>query len=64
LTVYVHPCQNQYMNTNCEHRLSTLIETRGLGGWNPIEVYACDECGHRHEVAVAIETTDDDQDWS
>ena len=56
--------------TTCGHRLSTLIETRGLGTFNCVEVYACDECGHRSEVRTMHEAEDtgwapeDDEDWS
>jgi uncharacterized protein YlaI len=47
------------MNTNtCQHIMSTLVETRGLGGFNPVEVYACDDCGHRSEVRTMHEAED------
>lgn len=42
----------------CGHIDSTLVETRGLGGFNPVEVYACDACGHRSEVRLNHEAED------
>lgn len=44
----------------CDHVRSTLIETRGLGGWSPVEVYACDACGHRTEIQILDETHEDE----
>lgn len=28
-----------------QHTRTTLVETQGLGGWQPVEIYRCDECG-------------------
>lgn len=48
----------QAVTPACEHRMSTLVETRGLGTWQPVEVYACDACGHRREVRLMHEAED------
>lgn len=42
------------------HDRSTLVETQGLGGFHPVEVYECAApgCGHRHLVRVMHEAED------
>jgi hypothetical protein len=43
--------------TPCQHTSSTLVATR-QDGMEPVQVYACDACGHRHEVRMLHEAED------